>query len=156
VVFRYLNKSIRKWWVDSDPIRKWWVDSDPIRERWVDSAGRYTIKNKQDCVKPSAQLCSIELKIEYTWFYITLGTRQLPRLPGWCYELLYRTWTPWTPCNAYRMAGNFRGVPIFVILVVDLQSRNFPPLKINAHRYLRIDEGRGQKHRGSEATCSLC
>ncbi len=58
----------------------------------------------------------------------------------------------------YRMAGNFRGVLIFVIFVVDLQSRNFPPPKINAHRYIymRIDEGRDQKHRGSAATCSLC
>ncbi len=54
------------------------------------------------------------------------------------------------------MAGNFRGVPIFVIFVVDLQSRNFPPPKINAHRYMHIDEGHGQKHHGSVATCSLC
>ena len=33
----------------------------------------------------------------------------------------------------YRMAGNFRGVLIFVIFVVDVQSRNFPPTKINAY-----------------------
>ena len=31
------------------------------------------------------------------------------------------------------MAGNFRGVLIFVIFVVDLESRNFPPTKINAY-----------------------
>jgi hypothetical protein len=29
-------------------------------------------------------------------------------------------------------------------------------MKINAYRYVSIDEGRGQKHRGSAATCSLC
>ena len=33
----------------------------------------------------------------------------------------------------YRMAGNFRGVLIFVIYVVDWQSRRFPPTKINAY-----------------------
>ena len=31
------------------------------------------------------------------------------------------------------MAGSFRGVLIFVIFVVDLESRNFPPTKINAY-----------------------
>jgi hypothetical protein len=49
----------------------------------------------------------------------------------------------------YRTASNFCGVPIFVISVVDLQSRKFPPQKINAYRYMRMDEGRGQKHSGS-------
>jgi hypothetical protein len=43
----------------------------------------------------------------------------------------------------YHMASNFHGVLIFVIFVVDLQSRKFPPTKINA--YL-IYERRGQKH----------
>jgi hypothetical protein len=54
------------------------------------------------------------------------------------------------------MAGNFRGVLIFVIFVVDLQSRKFPLPKINNYRYVSIDEGRGQKYRGSAATRSLC
>jgi hypothetical protein len=31
------------------------------------------------------------------------------------------------------------------------QSRKFPPTKINAYRYVSIDEGRGQKRRGSAA-----
>ena len=31
------------------------------------------------------------------------------------------------------MAGNFRGVLIFVIFVVDLQHEIFPPTKINAY-----------------------
>ena len=54
------------------------------------------------------------------------------------------------------MAGNFRGVLIFVIFVVDLQSRKFPPPKINDYRYASIDEGHGQKHHGSAPTRSLC
>ena len=54
------------------------------------------------------------------------------------------------------MAGNFCGVLIFVIFVVDLQSRKFPPPKINDYRYASIDEGRGQKHHGSATTRSLC
>ena len=33
------------------------------------------------------------------------------------------------------MAGNFRGVLIFVIFVVDLESQKFPPMKINAYLY---------------------
>jgi hypothetical protein len=45
------------------------------------------------------------------------------------------------------MAGNFRGV-LIVIIVVDLQSQNFHPRKINAYI---INEGRGQKHHGSAA-----
>jgi hypothetical protein len=49
------------------------------------------------------------------------------------------------------MAGNFRGMLIFV---VDLQSRKFPPPKLNDYRYVSIEEGRGQKHRGSAATRS--
>jgi hypothetical protein len=54
------------------------------------------------------------------------------------------------------MPDNFRGVPIFIIFVVDWQSRNFPPTKINV--YSSMDEGRGQKRRGSAATYmySLC
>ena len=50
------------------------------------------------------------------------------------------------------MAGNFRGVLIFVIFVVDLESRNFPPTKINAYGDMRVHyDGRGHKHRGSAA-----
>jgi hypothetical protein len=56
----------------------------------------------------------------------------------------------------YRMSGNFHGVLIFVIFVVDFQSRKFPPPKIVDYRYVSIDKGRGQKHRGSTATRSLC
>jgi hypothetical protein len=37
----------------------------------------------------------------------------------------------------YHMASNFHGVLIFVIFVVDLQSRKFPPTKINAYPYIR-------------------
>ena len=33
----------------------------------------------------------------------------------------------------YHMAGNFHGVLIFVIFVVDLESRKFPPKKMNAY-----------------------
>ena len=33
------------------------------------------------------------------------------------------------------MADNFRGVLIFVIIVVDWQSRKFTPTKINVYRY---------------------
>jgi hypothetical protein len=35
------------------------------------------------------------------------------------------------------MAGNFRGVLIFVIFVVDLQSRNFHPRKLMPNVYTR-------------------
>jgi hypothetical protein len=54
------------------------------------------------------------------------------------------------------MAGNFRGVLVSVIFVVDLQSQKFSPPKINDYRCVSIDEGRGQKYRGSVATRSLC
>ena len=69
-------------------------------------------------------------------------------------KLAYIIIVPDTLNHSYRMADNFRGMPIFVIFVVDLQSRNFPPPKINTHRYMRIGEGCGQKHR-SAATYSL-
>jgi hypothetical protein len=39
------------------------------------------------------------------------------------------------------MAGNFRGMLIFVIFVVNLQSQKFPPLKINVYRYVSIERG---------------
>jgi hypothetical protein len=56
----------------------------------------------------------------------------------------------------YRVAENFRGVLIFIIFVVDLHSRKFPPPKINDYRHASIEEGHGQKYRGSTATRSLC
>jgi hypothetical protein len=51
----------------------------------------------------------------------------------------------------YYMAGNFRGVLIFVIFVIDL--RKFYPRKLMPT--VSIDEEHGQKHRGSAATAGL-
>ena len=49
------------------------------------------------------------------------------------------------------MAGNFRGVLIFVIFVIDLAVMKIPPpMKINAYGDMVTvhDDGRGHKHRG--------
>ena len=37
---------------------------------------------------------------------------------------------PHIQCTRYRIAGYFRGVPIFVIFVTQRKTRNFPPPKI--------------------------
>ena len=60
------------------------------------------------------------------------------------------------------MAGNFHGVIIFVIFVVDLAVTKIPPAKINAYIYSDVllckheqtDDEHGQKHCGSAANCS--
>ena len=60
------------------------------------------------------------------------------------------------------MVGNFRGVLIFVIFVVDLAVTKFShPRKINAYgnMVLRIrvhDDGRGHKHCGCVANTFQC
>ena len=58
--------------------------------------------------------------------------------------------------HEYRMAGNFRGVLISVIFVIDLTVTKFShPTKINAYGDMRVrDDGRGHKHRGSAANTS--
>ena len=66
----------------------------------------------------------------------------------------------WTP-RTYRIAGNFRGVLILVIFVVDLAVMKFcHPRKLVPHAYsnsdMRVyDGGRGHKHRGSAANTSV-
>jgi hypothetical protein len=46
---------------------------------------------------------------------------------------------------------------ILVIFVVDLAVMKISTHEnYSAYRYVSIDEGRGQKHGGSVATCSLC
>ena len=58
------------------------------------------------------------------------------------------------------MVGNFRGVLIFVIFVVDSAVTKFShPQKLVPHAYsnsdMRVyDDGRGNKHRGSAANTS--
>ena len=46
----------------------------------------------------------------------------------WCNEILWK----------YRMVGNFRGVLIFIIFVVDSVVMKFPPTKINAYPYAHV------------------
>ena len=55
------------------------------------------------------------------------------------------------------LAGNFCGVLIFIIFVVDLACSHklFPPTKINAYGRVH-DDGHGQKHRGSAVNTSQC
>ena len=67
----------------------------------------------------------------------------------WREEIVLTYW--FTRVN-YRMAGNFRGVLIFVIFVVDLAVTKFShPRKLMPKVIWYHDDGRGHKHRGSAA-----
>ena len=52
-----------------------------------------------------------------------------------CWTAMKRGTIDYCTCSRYRMAGNFRGVLIFVIFVTDRQSRKFSPTKINDYEY---------------------
>ena len=54
-----------------------------------------------------------------------------------CIVVEYPGWKYWQDYNTtdYGMAGNSRGVLIFVLFVTDRQSRKFSPTKINDYEH---------------------
>ena len=62
--------------------------------------------------------------------YCVLITQQVD-----CIDIYFRTILDYTCIQIYHMAGNFRGVLIFMIFVVDLIGCHeiFPPTKVDAY-----------------------